>query len=87
MGKNDIIEILNSEYLYKAKDSINEVLDYMNIKLYHKALENGENGMPYLNSIKLVEQTKKNISSNANIDMSIDNLLINLWENMNGRKM
>ena len=34
----------------------------------------------YINSIGIVETTKKRLSSNANHDMCIDNLLLKIWE-------
>ena len=34
-------------------------------------------------AIKIVEDTKKRLNFNSNYDMSIDNLLINIWEEFN----
>ena len=39
--------------------------------------------MAYINSINVVEQTKKNLLANANYNMCIDNLLLKLWEEFN----
>lgn len=37
----------------------------------------------YINSIKIVEKTRKNLLANSNYDMSIDNLLLKIWEEIN----
>ena len=77
LENKDKIDILNmAEPIYKAKDSKNEVLDYINIVLINLAKKYNK----YANCIKIVENTKKRLQSNANYDMSIDNMLLNLWE-------
>ena len=77
LNKKDLIDILKeAEPLYKAKEEINEILDYLNIILLKMAKEN----YVYTNCIEIVENTKKRLKQNANYDMCIDNLLFNLWE-------
>lgn len=39
--------------------------------------------MRYANCINFVEQAKNRLSLNANFDMSIDNLLLKIWEEFN----
>lgn len=63
-----------SEILYKQKDKINDILDYINIYLFNSKEENK------LNAIKFVEETKKRLNSNSNYDMCIDYLLMKLYE-------
>jgi len=78
MNKMDQIDILNkSEILYKSKDNIQELLDYINIILYNKK------DIRYINCIQIVEDTKRRLLQNSNYDMSIDRLLIKMWENIN----
>lgn len=78
--KMDLIDILNSfELLYKSKDEINEILEYLNVILLRKAKEN----YLYTNCINIVENTKKRLKQNANYDMCIDNMLFNMWEEVN----
>ncbi len=73
----DLIEITKSaEILYKEKDEIFEMLDYINILLLKKAKETYK----YTNCIQIVENTKKRLKQNANYDMSIDNMLFNICE-------
>ena len=82
LNKVDITKIWNSsEILYKSQDEILDFLDYINVILYNKLLKNDK--MMYINSIKVVEQTKKNLLANANYNMCIDNLLLKLWEEFN----
>ena len=68
-----------SELLYKAKDEKNDILDYMNIVFINLAIKSNK----YANCIKIVEDTKKRLKSNSNYDMSIDNMLFRLWEQVN----
>ena len=80
LSKKDLIEILNlAEPIYKSKEDIFEILDYINIILLKKAKEN----YIYTNCINIVENTKKRLNQNANYDMCIDNLLFNMWEEVN----
>lgn len=79
LTKKDLIEILKlAEPLYKAKEEIFEILEYMNILLLNHAKEN----YLYTNCVNIVENTKKRLKQNANYDMCIDNLVFNMWEEM-----
>jgi len=79
-----ITKLVNSsELLYKNKDNINEYLDYINVILYRYASENKNFNIGYINSIRIVEETKKRLLSNSNYDMCIDYLLFNVWEEIN----
>lgn len=62
----------NSEVLYKQREKINDILDYINIYLF-KSKDKDK-----LSLIKYVEETKKRLNSNSNYDMSIDYLLMKL---------
>lgn len=80
LKEKDLIDIYKSaEILYKSKEEINEMLDYINIILLKKAKTN----YLYTNCISIVENTKKRLQENANYDMCIDNLLFNIWEEVN----
>lgn len=77
LDKKDLIDIVQaSEILYKSKENINDILDYINIILLKMAKEN----YIYTNCITIVENTKKRIAQNANYDMSIDDMLFKMWE-------
>ena len=71
----DIIDIVKmSEEIYKAKEEIYSVLEYMNVLL----LKLGKEDLRYINAIDIVEETKKRLKANSNYDMCIDNLLFNI---------
>ena len=77
LSKSDLIDITkNAEILYQTKDEIFEMLDYINIILLRLA----RNDVRYTKCIQIVENTKQRIIKNANYDMSIDNMLFNVWE-------
>ena len=80
LDKKDLIDIVQtSEILYKSKDDVNDILDYINIIILKMAKEN----YLYTNCIKIVENTKKRLAQNSNYDMSIDDMLFKMWEEIN----
>lgn len=80
MDNKNIIDILNgSEILYKSKDEIEEILEYINVILLNQSKQN----IKYVKCIDIVEDTKKRLKSNSNYDMCIDNMLFNIWEEVN----
>ena len=80
LEKKDLIDIIQeSEVLYKSKDDINDMLEYINIILLKMAKDN----YLYTNCIKIVENTKKRLAQNANYDMCIDYMLFKMWEEVN----
>lgn len=73
----DIIEIFQkSQILYDSKEEITNLLQYINTIL----LELAKQDYRYTNCIQIVENTKKRLQSNANYDMSIDNMLLQMKE-------
>lgn len=75
----DMIDVWkNSDVLYQLKENITHLLEYINIILFEKLKQT--NTLHYSNCISYVEQTKSRLSSNANFDMCIDNLLLKVWE-------
>lgn len=80
ISKKDLIDIIQeSELLYKSKEDIIDILEYINIILLKMAKDN----YLYTNCIKIVENTKKRLNQNANYDMCIDNMLFKMWEEIN----
>lgn len=80
IDNHDIIDILNmANELYKSKETIFEILENINIILMRKAKTNAK----YANCIKVVEDTKRRLKANSNYDMCIDNLLFNIWGEVN----
>ena len=79
LDKKDLLSILQlAEPLYKAKEEIFEILEYINILLLKQAKEK----YLYTNCINIVENTKKRLKQNANYEMCIDNMVFNMWEEL-----
>lgn len=75
LGKKDIIELYKlAEPLFKAKEEIFEILDYINVLLLKKAKQQ----FIYAECINIVENTKKRLKQNANYDMSIDDMIFKM---------
>ena len=75
----DLIDTLNkAEIIYKSQDDKYDILEYINIILYKKSKEN----LQYLNAISIVEETKKRLKANSNYNMTIDNLILTIWEEL-----
>lgn len=70
--------------IFSDEDDTDEILEYINILLLDMSFEKPENTVKYNNCIKIVEETKNRLSKNANYDMTIDNCLLSLWEEING---
>ena len=80
IDNSDIIDVLNAaSELYKSKEIIFTILENINIIAMKKARTNAK----YANCIKVVEDTKKRLKANSNYDMCIDNLLFNMWREVN----
>ena len=78
--ETDIIEILNlASELYKSKETIYSILENINIIALKKARLNPK----FSRCIKVVEETKKRLKANSNYDMCIDNLLFDMWREVN----
>ena len=75
--------INNATEIYKVKENINEILEYFNIYFLKKAKEEYNNASKYVKAIEIIEDTKKRLVYNSNYDMTIDNLLINIWDELN----
>lgn len=74
----NIIDLLNKkEVITKNKVEIVNILEYINVLLFDK-VKLGKNN--YIKAIEVVEDTKDRLKKNANLDMTIDNLLMNVWE-------
>lgn len=81
ISTNDLVYVLNNaEILYKNKDIIYDLLEYINTLLIKSK------SMEKINCIKYVEEAKKRLMSNSNYDMTIDSLLIKMWEEINVEK-
>lgn len=74
-----IIDLLNKkDLIFKEKENVQEILNFINIELIKNK------NIKYLNCINFVEETKERLRKNSNYDMTIDNLLLKIWEEING---
>lgn len=78
LDKINIIDLMQEKTIFE-KDNINNILDYMIVCLYSKSKED----MKYLNCIKYINECISRLKSNSNYDMTIDNMLFRLWEELN----
>ena len=67
------------DILYKSKEIIIDLLDYMIVIMYEYVLKNKEAGYLLL-LISDIEKTKRKLISNTNYDMCIDELLLKMCE-------
>ena len=75
--KMDLIDTLKkADIIYKSQEDKNEILEYINIVLFKKAKQNTK----YLNCINIVEDAKKRLKTNSNYNMTIDNMIMTIWE-------
>ena len=70
--------MLDGRILYD-KENINDMLDYIIVALYSKRNVNQK----YINCIDFVNECANRLKANSNFDMSIDNLLFKMWEELN----
>lgn len=79
LNRKDLIELIQlAEPVYKAKEEVFEILEYINIVLLNYAKEN----FLYTNCIEIVENTKKRLKQNGNYDMCIDDMIFNMWKTL-----
>lgn len=77
----NVVKMLSQfEILYKSKEIINDLLDYMIVIIYEYINKNKDYRARFLNLIAIIEDTKNRIVLNNNYDMCIDNLLFKVWE-------
>lgn len=80
---NKLHFMLGNQLFNDNKDDINLILEYIYILLFQAAEKNKSNINGYINSMKTVEKTKYKLLNSNNYDMTIDNMLINIWEEIN----
>lgn len=75
--KLDLIDTLKSaDRIYQSQEDKQEILEYINIILLKKAKQKEY----YLNCIQIVEDAKKRLMANSNYNMTIDYMLMTMWE-------
>ena len=81
MSTANLIHIFNNaDILYKNKDNkefLESIFEYINIILVNSKKLN------MVECVKYVEEAKRRININSNFDMTIDNLITKMWEEIN----
>lgn len=73
--------ISESEFFSNNKDDINLLLEYIYVLLFKGINKNNIN--PTVNSMSYIEEAKIKLNHSNNYDMTIDNMLIKIWEEFN----
>lgn len=74
LENKQLVEVFNSaDLLYKGKDDIITLLEYLNLIFFSRN---------EINVIPIIEKTKKKILANNNYDMTIDYCLMNIWDEL-----
>ena len=83
MQNKDLIEIVQmSEGIYKSKEEIRSILEYINVLLLKLSKQN----IKYIKCIEIVEETKKRLKANSNYDMCIDYMIFSMWQEVIGNR-
>jgi len=77
--RKDLVDIMLEGRILYDKENIQDILDYIVVCLYSKKNTNEK----YINCIDFVNECSSKLKSNSNFDMSIDNLLFKMWEELN----
>jgi len=73
------LDFYTSAKIIYDKDKIYDILEYMINVLYTLSLKN----KAFVSSIMIVQNTINKLNANNNFDMSIDNMIFNIWEDIN----
>ena len=78
--KNIVQEMNEFTVLYNSKEIIQDLLDYMTVIVYNYISKEKDYRVKFINIINYIENTKIELNSNTNYEMSIDSLLMKIWE-------
>ena len=76
MNELQILSIKDT--IFKDKEDVFYILDYINTIFYDKIIKNIYNAGKYEDCIKIIEDTKLRLKKNNNYDMAIDNFLFTI---------
>ena len=77
--EKDLIDIMIEAKVLYDKENIYDILDYLIVCLYSKYTEDKK----MIDCIKYVNECSERLRANSNFDMSVDNMLIKIWEELN----
>ena len=78
--KNMVAMFKKFDILYSNKEEIFNLLDYISVITFNNITNSTTYIKGQLNIVPIIEKTKKKLNSNANFDMCIDELLINIFD-------
>ena len=83
---NKVNKINKLDYITKnksifTKENVYEYLEYLVVIFFNLGKKN--NSAEFLNCVNIIQETINRLKSNANFDMSVDNMLFKLWEEVN----
>jgi len=79
---NKIDAINCKDVMFKQKEDVLDTLEYINIvlfKLVNEKIDDNEK-KKYIRAIEIIENTKERLNRNSNFDMTIDRMLLLVWE-------
>lgn len=80
----NVVKLINQfEVLYKSKEIIFDLLDYMIAIVYNHIKKNADYRSKFINIINIINNAKTKLNSNTNYDMCIDEMLFKIWEEIN----
>lgn len=79
LNQKDLVDIMLDAKIIYDKDNIYDILDYIIVCLY----SNYKHNEKYIDCIKHVNKCSERLRGNSNFDMSIDNMLFGMWEEIN----
>jgi len=79
LNQKDLVDIMLDAKIIYDKDNIYDILDYIIVCLY----SNYKHNEKYIDCIKHVNKCSERLRVNSNFDMSIDNMLFGMWEELN----
>lgn len=81
LEKYNVVDVLNlKEKMFKQKEEARGTLDYINLLFFNLVKKD----IRYANCMKAAEKAKEKSTKNNNYDMTIDNFLLTIWEELNG---
>ena len=81
INKQDKIDFLTKNKEAFVKENIYEILEYCIVSLFY--IGRTKNDVKYINCVKYIQETINHLKRNSNFDMSIDNMLFDIWEEVN----
>ncbi len=81
INKQDKIDFLTKNKDVFVKENIYEILEYCIVSLFY--IGKTKNDVKYINCVKYIQETINHLKRNSNFDMSIDNMLFEIWEEVN----